>query len=437
MAISVVATITTLSAWWLLLAAVPMLVSGEWLVRRVRLLSKLDLPAPIVGGILIALIILLPNLLADHSLIISTKVAEMVWSWLVMPEPEWLKNPPLPIFLPFSTAFFCCIGLNASWQVARTGSKPILLLLSVATLLGIFQNLLGIAMCNWLGQPPLLGVLCGSVTLTGGPSTALGFAHDFERAGLPAAGTIGTASAMFGIVCASLLAGTFGGQIVRVLKLRPIHQDRPLADSSVRTRGLCWFGHCRVLAGSGREFMVHLLILLACIKVGAWLSYGLKNIGLTFPVYMGAMLMGIMVRNLSDLLPRPMIRTPIIQSFGGFTLGLFLVMATASLNLMELTSLARPMLTILALQIPLTLVFALLVTFIVMGRNYDAAIMAAGHVGFGLGITPNAVATVDVLTQKFGPSAQGLLAVTTVGAFLIDLTNAFVIAVQMNLLKSA
>lgn len=426
---------TTISAWWLLLAAVPMLLSGEWLIRRIKLLSMLDLPAPIIGGIIVALAVLILNITLDRPLTLHTKVAEKIWSWLVMPEPEWIKNPSLPIFLPFSTAFFCTIGLNASWQVARKGSKQILILLAVATLLGVFQNLLGIAVCRWMNQPPLLGVLCGSVTLTGGPSTALGFASDFEHAGVPAAGTIGTASAMFGIVCASLFAGAFGGQLIRTLKLRTATEPRIDAPVSVRSRGTTWLGHCRALVAGGRVFIIHLLILLACIKLGAWLSFGLKAAGLSFPVYMGAMLLGIAVRNISDLLPRPFIQTSIVQSMGGFTLGIFLAMATAGLNLLELRSLAGPMLTILTLQIPLTIAFALLVTFVVLGRNYDAAVMAAGHVGFGLGITPNAVATVDVLTQKFGPSTQGLLAVTTVGAFLIDFTNAFVIAVQMNFLK--
>ncbi len=422
------------SGWWLLLASVPMLLSGEWLVRRIKVLSRLDLPAPIIGGVIVAIAVLVINLLSGGQLTIHTRVPERIWSWLITPEPEWLKSPSLPVFLPFSTAFFCCVGLNASWRVARKSGRQILLLLAAATVLGIFQNFLGIAVCRWLGQSPLLGVLCGSVTLTGGPSTALGFAGDFEHAGLPAAGTIGAASAMFGIVCASLLAGFFGGQLVRGMRLRPAPEDSPKITAS-RARSLCWFGHCRVLAGSGRTVLLHLLILLACMKFGAWLSYGLKSLGLTFPVYMGAMLLGILIRNISDLTPRPFIHTHVVQSLGGFSLGLFLAMATAGLNLMELRTLAGPMLTILALQVPLTLIFALVVTFIIMGRNYDAAIMAAGHVGFGLGITPNAVATVDVLTQKFGPSANGLLAVTTVGAFLIDFTNALVIAVQMNLLK--
>ena len=161
----------------------------------------------------------------------------------------------------------------------------------------------------------------------------------------------------------------------------------------------------------------------------------MKNAGVTFPVYMGAMLTGIFVRNVLDAAGLTIIRNDVIERIGAVALGIFLAVAMSSLNLLELRTLAGPMIVILAQQVVLTVLFAFFVTFLIMGRDYDAAVMSAGHVGFGLGITANAVATMDVLTAKFGPAPRALLIVTIVGAFLIDLTNALTITVYLNLLK--
>jgi ESS family glutamate:Na+ symporter len=187
--------------------------------------------------------------------------------------------------------------------------------------------------------------------------------------------------------------------------------------------------------GSPLAVLFHVLVLLACVKAGAWLSYGLQSTGARFPVYMGAMLLAVVVRNGMDLVWDGAIRTEVISAIAAIVLGLFLAMAMMSLNLIALRSLAGPMLLILAAQVVLMLAFAWLVTFNCTGRDYDAAVTSAGHVGFGLGITPNAVATMDVLTSKFGPSPRALLIVTIVGGFLIDFTNALVLTGWLNWVK--
>ena len=424
----------TVSPWVLLAASVPVLMLGELLVRRVRWLARFDLPVPVVGGFLVALLVMAFNGMRPESpIVFDTKTRSSAWTWLVTAEPEWRRGTAVvPVFLPFSTAFFTCVGLNASWSVARRGSWQLLVLLLLATGLGVIQNILGVTLARAMGQSPLLGVLCGSVTLTGGPSTALGFAPTFQQAGFTAAPTVGAAAAMFGIVTGSLLGGTVGGTLVRRRGLRAEAATDALATPRSRRT---FFDAVADLARQPLVLIAHLGILLACIKAGAWVSLWLSAANLTVPVYMGAMLVGIVFRHALDAAGFTILRTDVLDRLGAVALGIFLAAAMCSLNLLELRLLATPMLVILSSQVLLTILFAYFVTFLVMGRDYDAAVTSAGHVGFGLGITANAVATMDAVTEKFGPAPRAFLIVTIVGAFLIDLTNALTITLFLNLLK--
>src|SRR5687767_2836145 len=202
-----------ISAWWLLASAVPVLLLGELLVRRVRWLARFDVPVPVVGGFLVALVVLVLNATGALPIAIDSKTAAMWWTWLINAEPRWRTAPSEPVFLPFSTAFFTCVGLSASWNIARRGSWQLLIFLLLASVLGVLQTALGIALARAMNVSPYLGLPCGSVTLTGGPSTALGFAPEFQKAGFLAAPTVGAAAAMFGIVTGSLLGGAVGGTL--------------------------------------------------------------------------------------------------------------------------------------------------------------------------------------------------------------------------------
>jgi ESS family glutamate:Na+ symporter len=422
----------TPSAWWLLGAAVPVLLLGDFLVANVKLLAKCDLPPSIVGGLVIAVIVLLINLSGFAKLNLANKTTSRAWNWIITPELHVKKSPALPIYLPLSTAFFCCVGLNASWSVAKKGSWQLLLFLGLATLLGVFQNLLGVAMCRGMHQNPLLGLICGSVTLTGGPSTALGLASKFQEAGFAAAEVVGAAAAMFGIVTASLLAGASGGYLIRLLKLKPVTEVAISTRSQSRTG---FVSRLKMVLVDWPESLKHLVVILICMKLGARISDVMSAHKINLPVYMGGMILAILWRNATDQGTRFKIQTNTVQAIASVSLALFLAMAMSSLNLMQLKTLAVPMLVILSTQVVLMLVFALAVTFVVMGRDYDAAVMSAGHVGFGLGITPNAVATMDILEQKFGPSPRAILIVTIVGGFLIDITNNIIITLHMNYLQ--
>jgi ESS family glutamate:Na+ symporter len=337
--------------------------------------------------------------------------------------------------LPFLVAFFTCIGLNASWSLVRKGSLQVLLFLALAGMLAIIQNGIGVGLAKALGVSPLLGLVCGSVTMTGGHGTALGFAADLEKAGLPGAAVLGVAAATFGLVAGGLIGGPVGGTLIRMRGLKPtVSAQTHLESGSSGESGI--LVDLRALAVYGKQFLPHLLLLLACIKLGAWVSYLIQQSGITFPVYMGAMLLGVAVRNIFDLLGAGWVKTEIIDTLASVTLGIFLAIAMMSLNLIELANAAVPMLVILSVQVMVMALFAWFVTFRLMGRDFDSAVMASGHCGFGLGATPNAVANMKALVERFGPAPRAFLVVPIVGAFLIDFVNATNITLFLNLFKA-
>lgn len=423
----------TISVWWAIVLAIPVLLLGEFLVRRIGILARFNIPAPVASGLLISLAILVFNL-AGGSVTFATKTDAPWWTWLVTTEIEWQKNPALDVNRPFLVAFFTCIGLNASWALVKKGSVQVLLFLALAGVLAIFQNVIGIGMAKLLGAPPLLGLVCGSVAMSGGHGTALGFAGELEKAGLNAAGVVGVAAATFGLVAGGLLGGPVGGGLIRKFGLKSSAPASVHLESGSSAATGIWHD-LKSLALAGKTFAVHLLLLLACVKLGSWVSFFIQKTGITFPVYIGAMLLGVGVRNAIELAGGRWVKTEIVDTLASVTLGVFLAIAMMSLNLIELASAAGPMLIILAVQVTVMGLFARFITFRIMGRDFDAAVMAGGHCGFGLGATPNAVANMKALVERFGPAPRAFLVVPIVGAFLIDFVNATNITIFLNLLK--
>ncbi|MCO5053555.1 MAG: sodium:glutamate symporter [Verrucomicrobiae bacterium] len=423
-----------LSAWWTIILALPVLWLGEFLVRRVRLFSRFQIPAPVVGGLIVSLVIWGSNVTQFWTGRFDTKIAAPWWTWLVTIEPDWLRAPAQTANLPFLVMFFTCIGLNASWSLVKRGSLQVLLFLAIAGLLAIIQNGFGVVLAQALGQSPLLGLVCGSVSMTGGHGTALGFAADLERAGLPAADVLGMAAATFGLVAGGLIGGPIGGGLIRRFNLKSTASTRThLEAGESGTAGI--LSDFRALFQAGRTTLPNLALLLVCVKLGAWVSWLIQMTGLTFPIYMGAMLLGVTVRNGLDFAGVTWVKTEIIDTLAAISLGLFLSVALMSLNLIELARAAGPMLVILSAQVFLMALFAWWVTYRLMGRDFEAAVMAGGHCGFGLGATPNAVANMKALVEKFGPAPRAFLVLPIVGAFLIDFINALNITVFLNLFK--
>jgi ESS family glutamate:Na+ symporter len=431
----------SLNPWWLLALVAPILLGGEWLQRRVAVLGRFNIPPPVVGGFLFSLLVLAFNVSGLGTLAIGNKVDAGWWTWLVTSETEWAARPEKTVHLPFLVGFFTCVGLNATWLVVRRGSHQLLVFWVISAGLVLAQNLLGTALARLLGETPLLGLICGSVTLAGGHGTALGFAGTLEQAGFPAAATVGAAAATFGLVAGSLIGGPVATRLIRRHRLAEKTDagapaptgDHAVTDEAATPNGL--LDQLRALWRGGRSTLAHLLMLAAVIKLGAWLSWALQQAGLVFPAYMGAMLTGVALRNVLDLAGWRVIDSRTMDLIGSLFLGVFLAIAMGGLNLIELASAAGPMLVILVAQTAFVMWFATWVVFRLMGRDYEAAVMAAGLCGFGLGATPNAVANMDTLARRFGPAPRAFIIVPAVGGLLMDFPNAFAITSFINLLK--
>jgi len=424
----------SLPAWLPVLLAVPVLLLGERLNRRVPALARFNIPAPVTGGLLVSLALLLAGLAMSAPLQMANKVTARWWTWLVTIEPEWMDAPARSVTMPMLVAFFTCIGLNASREVLRRAGGQVLLFLLLGTGLAVLQNVVGVVLATLLGADPLLGLVSGSISMTGGHGTALGFAPVLEQQGLAGAGVLGAAAATMGLVAGGLLGGPIGIWLVRRHALRAsaaagVQLEAGAAGEAGILRDLASLG------SGGWTALWHLLLVLACVKAGAWVSHFMELTGIRFPPHIGAMVVGVAVRNVLDAAGWRRIRGETVDLIASVMLAFFLTVAMMSLNLMEVGGAAVPMLVILVAQVALMAVFAATVTYRFMGRDYDAAVMAAGHCGFGLGATPNAVANMKSLVDRLGPAPRAFLVIPLVGAVLIDFANALNVTLFLNLLR--
>lgn len=318
----------------LLLLAIPVLLLGEQLVKRFHWLGRLNIPAPIIGGLLVAVCILIVQRINPSAIALSDRSAGVAWQWLALPQwsfdapSAWASNPKAPpyVYAPLLILFFTCIGLNASWAVARSGGLPLLGYLGLATLFAAMQYGVGIGTAIATGVDPLIGIMCSGVSLMGGFGTATSWSPDFEKSGLHGAATIGIAAAAFGVIAGGLLAGPLSGRLMeRKVGARPVAprllkeptefppdalppEQRPphphdAADDLVDEGG--FVDDVWNMARAARKTLVHLLILALCLKLGAFLSarVGAIIIGdqkLTFPSYMGSLIVAAILRNLHD-----------------------------------------------------------------------------------------------------------------------------------------
>ena len=400
----------------LALAAV-LLFAGYALRRRVPLLDRYNIPAPVIGGFLFAALALLLRLSDSVHFRFDTT----------------LQNPLM-------IAFFTTIGLGANLRLLRVGGPQVLLFWGLATLLAIVQNLAGVGLATVLDVDPLLGLLSGSITMTGGHGTGAAFGALIEdQYAFKGAFTLAMAAATFGLVSGGLIGGPVATGLIK--KWRPRHATP--ASGNPQPDGL------QVAATEGIEHEIdveprgeavtafRLLKVLTVILVAMWLGglvSGWIGKSFTLPAYIGSMIVAACICNTAPLV-RLRIEPRVVDDLGSVALSLFLSMALMSLKLWELLDLAIPLLVILAVQVLLVAAFAWFVDFRLMGRDYDAAVIAGGHCGFGLGATPNAVANMSAITEKFGPAPRAFLVVPMVGAFFNDFTNALVITTFLNLLR--
>jgi ESS family glutamate:Na+ symporter len=414
----------------LALAALFLFVGG-FVQRRVRVLARASIPAAAIGGLLFAVAAFALRARGTLGVTVDTTLRA-----------------------PLQTAFFTTIGLSATLALLREGGWRTGFFWLVATLTAVVQNVVGIALAVALGAPALLGIICGALTLTGGPSTGLGWAAKFEEYGVAGAGAPIITSAIFGIFVACLVGNPVATWLIRRRKLAEAHEAR---RTTVEAEEEFWALSPTVAAEeeseaegraekagrreedegrgvlTGPVLLHNLLLILALMGAGAILSKWISRSGVVLPDYIGAMLLAALARNVDDRTGWLKLNARAFEALGGVALALFLVIALMSLELWRLAGLALPMLVILSAQVVVMLVYAVLVTFPLAGRDYEAAVTASGHIGFGLGITANAVANMEALTARYRPAPRSFLVVPVVGGFFIDLSNSLVITAFFNL----
>jgi len=395
------------------LAAV-VLFAGYGIRRRVPVLDRFNIPAPVVGGFLFA----------------AAALALRQGGWVQFEFDTTLQAP-------FMIAFFTSIGLGASLGLLKAGGPQVLLFWILASVLAVLQNAVGVGLASAMGVHPFLGLISGSITMTGGHGTGAAFGKLMEEQyQFTGAVTLAMAAATFGLVSGGLIGGPVGTKLITRFGLKssggapePVARrlEHAALDEEIDTEP------------AGEPATAYLLlkmltVILACMWAGGLLSQWLGRY-VTLPGYIGAMLVAAAFRNLADSTKVVRIESRVVDDLGTIALSLFLTMALMSLRLWELLDLAIPMLVILVVQVTMMAAFAYWITFRVMGRDYDAAVMAGGHCGFGLGATPNAVANMGSLEERFGPAPRAFLVVPMVGAFFIDFTNALIITTYINFVK--
>lgn len=375
---------------------------GHFLKGKIHFIDKYNLPSPVIGGFIVAFVL---AILKSHGLF----------------EIQLTKSFEESLMI----AFFASIGYSASLRLLKEGGRTVIffLILTVGGLL--LQILAGIGAAKMMGLDPLMGVLTGAVSLTGGPGTALAFGPAFEAAGVQGASAIGLTTAMGGIL--------LGGLIGTPLATHLIHRKK-LKDHS---RALPFEHHESYILKSriGTDLLFHFLAMALIMGLGTTLSSWINAQGITLPIYIGSMVVAALFRNIEDVRPTFKINAEWIEEIGSVALTLFIATAIMSLRLDELKNAALPILIFLGLQALLVIATALGPAFWIAGKDYEGAIISAGYVGFMMGTSANAMANMSSLSQKYGPAPKAFLVVPLVGSCFIDFINAAFVTFCLNFFK--
>jgi len=368
---------------------------GTTICRRVPLLGRLDIPTPVVGGVLMSLL---------------TAAIYAVWGIEIVFATE-LRDLLLLVF-------FVTIGLSAKLSALRAGGRPLAVLCAVTVLLLVAQNATGVLVAMAYGNHPFLGLLMGSISFVGGPGTALAWAKEAQAMGLARAPELALAAATLAVVVGALVAGPITGWLVR---RRGLHGTPGSTIAWVETPPTPG----EAMAPVEQTMRAFLLIFLA-VATGDWLNDWAQRVGLILPGFLTAMLAGVAITNLADAFGRRLAFDPIERN-GEMALQVFLAISLMSLQLWTVGDAVPALLTNVVAQIAITSAVALLVLFPLLGRDYDAAIATGGFLGFGLSSMPVAMATMDQVTSRFGPSPRAFLLITLAGSFFVDLANALTV----------
>ncbi len=378
------------------------LLLGRYLNGKIAFFREICIPDPVTGGFVISLLALIIHHFGGLDIVFDNTLKDIC------------------MLLFFTTAGFQC-----DFKVLKYGGRALVIIVLLLIVLIVFQNLTGVGLSKLMGLNPLLGLAAGSITMTGGHGTAGGFSALLESMGLAGAAPITMAAATFGLISGSIMGGPLGKSLIAKYHLKCGESSEDSLSVTDSDGG-----------GGGNKRMAAVCAISLAAAGGSLLSRLIALAGITVPTYFGALIMALIIRNISEgFKTLPKLPVSHIISIGYNCLTLFLGMALASLRLWELAELALPLMVILSAQVLLMYLFARFLAFPLMGKNYDAAVLTGGFCGFGLGATPNAMANMNAISGKYGYSPLPFIVVPIVGAAFTDIINVSVISIFLNILS--
>ena len=370
----------SLNVYYTIAIAILVLMLGDFIKRHVSVLRKFCIPTPVVGGVLFAIAITVLNVSGLCKISLDSSFNEF-----------------------FSLLFYAGIGYTASWKLLKKGGPQVIVFLILSSILVVFQN--------------------GSIPMVGGNGTAAAWGPILESAGLDAGTTIATAAATFGLVAGALLGGPVGRYLIEHNNLKPNPEAMDMKFGSDEKK----------VPVDEKRMTAAAYQVLFTIGVGTFISVMLKKTGVEFPASVGAMTAAAILRNISDHSKKLDLKLPELSMISNISLLVFLALSMMTMKLWKLIDLALPMFVILIAQMILMALFGIFVTFRVMGKNFDAAVMTVGQTGFGLGAVPTAMANMQVIDSKYGSSPSAFFIVPLVGSLFINLVNSAIITVFLNI----
>lgn len=385
-----------------LAVSVLVLILGQFLKKRINFLEKFCIPAPVIGGLLFAVL---------TCVCYSLGIAEFTFD-------DTLRE----VCMVF---FFTSVGFQANLKVLKSGGKSLFIFLGLVVVLIVSQNFLALGVSKLLHLDPLVGLCTGSIPMVGGHGIAGAFGPVLEDFDVKGATTICTAAATFGLIAGSLIGGPIGKRLIdrkKLLDTAVAEDDSILVEDEKKHER-----HTNMYAAAVFQLII-------AVGIGTIISELLTKTGLTFPIYIGAMIAAAVIRNIGEYSGKFDIYMGEINNLGGICLSLFLGMAMITLKLWQLAELALPLIILLSAQLILMMLFTYFVVFNVMGRDYDAAVLSAGTCGFGMGATPNAMANMQAICDRYVPSVKAYLIIPLIGSLFADFLNSLVITFFINIL---
>ena len=402
----------TFDGFYTLIAAVIVLLLGRFLVNKIDFLKRYNIPEPVAGGLVAAIL----------SLIIYS-----IWGYSITTSSTLQSS--------FMLIFFASIGLSANFSKLKEGGIGLVIFLIAVASFIVVQNAVGISLATLLGIDPLIGLIAGSITLTGGHGTAGAWGEILQtKHGIDGALALGMASATFGLIIGGIIGGPLAKTLINKYQLATpksneqiTQRDNHVVDDLGTHEYVPFEYPHRVRLITADNAITTLGLFAVCLAFAEFMTGYSKGTFFELPTFVWALACGVVLRNVLEGVLKVKIFDRAIDVFGNASLSLYLAMALLSLKLWQLADLAGPLMVILGAQTITMALYAAYITFRVMGKNYDAAVLAAGHCGFGMGATPTAVANMQAITNMYGPSHKAFLIVPLCGAFFVDLINVVVI----------